>query len=107
MIKTAALFLWISGLGFGLPCIYGIWRLVNGKGIAYLMGFPTYGNGPFEKIGVHTTTLLLIGFLLVCALECTAGLGLWRGDKAGHVQGRLLRQVMFKHYIAGPLFTIQ
>lgn len=63
MIKTASLCLWISGLGFGIPGIYGIWSVLKGKGIAYVMGFSTYGNGPFEKIGVHTTIPLLIGFL--------------------------------------------
>ena len=59
--------------------------MMNGKGIAYVMGYPTYGNGPFEKIGVHTTTPLLFGFLLVCALECIAGWGLWSGDKGSAI----------------------
>jgi len=58
---------------------------MTGRGIAYVMGFPAYGYGPFEKIGVHTTTPLLIGFLLVCALECVAGLGMWSGDKGSAV----------------------
>lgn len=81
MIKIASFCLWFAGLGFGLPCIYGIWHMMNGKGIATFMGFPTYGLGPFEKIGVHTTIPLLFGFLFVCALECFAGWGLWNGDK--------------------------
>ena len=85
MIKIAAICLWISGLGFGIPCIYGIGSMLKGKGIAYVMGFPTYGYGPFEKIGVHTTIPLLIGFLFVCALECTAGWGLWSGDKGAAI----------------------
>jgi hypothetical protein len=85
MLKIASLCLWFSGLGFGLPCLYGIWTMINGKGIAYVMGYPTYGNGPFEKIGVHTTTPLLFGFLLVCALECVAGWGLWSGDKGSAI----------------------
>jgi len=85
MIKIAALCLWISGLGFGIPCIYGIWSMLKGNGIAIVMGFPTYGNGPFEKIGVYTTIPLLVGFLFVCALECIAGWGLWSGDKGAAI----------------------
>jgi hypothetical protein len=111
MIKIAALCLWISGLGFGIPCIYGIWSMVRGKGIAYLMGFPTYGNGPFEKIGVHTTTLLLIGFLLVCGLECIAGWGLWRGDKGAAILSFTIIPVEILFFIGfalpfGPIFLI-
>jgi len=85
MIKIAALCLWISGLGFGIPGIYGIWSILKGKGIAYVMGFPAYGYGPFEKIGVYTTIPLLTGFLFVCALECIAGWGLWSGDKGAAI----------------------
>jgi hypothetical protein len=49
------------------------------------MGFPTYGNGPFEKIGIHTTVPLLTGFLLVCVLECICGWGVWNGEKGSAV----------------------
>ncbi len=37
------------------------------------MGFPTYGGGPFEAIGLPTSVLLLIGFLLVCLAEVAGG----------------------------------
>jgi len=50
-----------------------------------MMGFPVYGYGPFEKIGVFTTPLLVTGFLLVCALECIAGWGLWTSDKGAAI----------------------
>jgi hypothetical protein len=111
MIKTAALCLWISGLGFGLPCIYGIWSLLKGKGIAYVMGFPTYGYGPFEKIGVHTTPLLLIEFLFVCALECIAGWGLWSGDKGAAILSFAIIPVEMVFFIGfalpfGPPFLL-
>jgi hypothetical protein len=81
MLKIASVTSWIAGLGFGLPCIYGIWNMAKGKGIAFVMGFPTYGNGPFEKIGVHSNIPLLIGFLLVCVLESIIGIQLWNGGK--------------------------
>lgn len=85
MIKIASFCLWFSGLGFGLPCLYGIWSLLKGKGIPYVMGFPSYGYGPFEKMGIHTTVPLLAGFLLVCALECIAGWQVWSSDKGGAI----------------------
>ena len=85
MLKTASVMAWISGAGFGLPCIYGIYHLWKGKGIAYVMGLPTYGQGPFEKIGVHSTLSLLTGFLLLCILECLAGQMLWGMNKGGAV----------------------
>jgi hypothetical protein len=85
MIKIASICLWFSGLGFGIPCIYGIRSMMKGKGIAYVMGFPAYGNGPFEKIGIYTTVPLLIGFLLICTLECIAGWGLWNSGKGSAV----------------------
>ena len=103
MIKIASLCLWISGLGFGIPGIYGIWSMLKGKGIAYVMGFPTYGNGPFEKIGVHTTIPLLIGFLFVCALECIAGWGLWSGDKGAAILSFAIIPVEMVFYIGFAL----
>jgi hypothetical protein len=111
MIKIAALCLWISGLGFGIPCIYGILSMLKGKGIAYVMGFPTYGNGPFEKIGVHTTIPLLIGFLFVCVLECIAGWGLWSGDKGAAILSFAIIPVEMVFFIGfalpfGPPFLL-
>ena len=103
MIKIASLCLWISGLGFGIPGIYGIWSMLKGKGIAYVMGFPTYGNGPFEKIGVHSTIPLLIGFLFVCVLECIAGWGLWSGDKGAAILSFAIIPVEMVFYIGFAL----
>ena len=85
MIRAAAILAWFGGLGFGVPCLMAIRSLLAGRGIAYLMGFPTYGNGPFERHGVHSTPMLISGFLLVCALECVAGALLWGNHKSGAV----------------------
>ena len=103
MIKIASFCLWVSGLGFGLPCIYGIWSFLKGNGIAFVMGFPAYGNGPFEKIGVHTTTPLLTGFLFVCALECIAGWGLWSGDKGAAILSMAIIPVEMVFFIGFAL----
>jgi hypothetical protein len=72
MIKITSMVTWLSGLGFGIPCLYGIWKLWKSGSIAYVMGYPTYGHGPFERIGVNTTIPLLLGFLLTCGLACVA-----------------------------------
>ncbi len=81
MLKIASISSWFLGLGFGLPCLYGIWYFLKTRTIATFLGFPTYGNGPFEKIGIQTTVPLLTGFLLVSILECICGWGLWQGEK--------------------------
>lgn len=85
MIKIASACAWMQGIGFGLPCIYGIWHLAKRKSIATFLGFPTYGHGPFERIGVTTTVPLLTAFLLVCALECVCGWGLWNSNKGSAI----------------------
>lgn len=47
------------------------------------MGFPAYGGGPFESIGLDTSVPLLGAFLAVCVLECVAGWWLWVGREGG------------------------
>lgn len=55
-----------------------------------VMGFPAYGRGPFERVGIRTTVPLLLGFLLVCILELVAGYLLWQGYKSGAVLALVL-----------------
>jgi len=57
------------------------------------MGFPAYGRGPFERVGIPTTVPLLAVFLLVCILEAVAGFFLWRGSMAGAVLALVLLPV--------------
>ncbi|CAA9374704.1 MAG: hypothetical protein AVDCRST_MAG75-416 [uncultured Propionibacteriaceae bacterium] len=42
------------------------------------LGFPTYGNGPFERWGFPTSVAMLLGFVAVCAVEVVVGVLLWR-----------------------------
>jgi hypothetical protein len=53
--RFAALLLWLSGAGFGLPCLQAIAHLLAGRDIPYVLGFPAYGHGPFERYGLPTT----------------------------------------------------
>ena len=85
MIRAAAVLAWLAGLGFGLPCGYAIWYFADRGHVWTFLGFPTYGEGPFEDIGIKTTVPLLVLFLLVCAAELIAGGLLWQHRRAGAV----------------------
>lgn len=61
-----------------------------GGDIPMLFGFPAYGRGPFEGVGLPTTVPLLVAFLLVCLLEAVAGVLLWGGYKSGAVLALVL-----------------
>lgn len=37
------------------------------------LGFPTYGDGPFARLGLPTSVALLLGFVVVCAAEVVVG----------------------------------
>jgi hypothetical protein len=82
-LRVAAVLLVVNGLGFGVFCIPAIRNLLQGRDLPVVMGFPAYGRGPFERLGIPTTVPLLAGFLFVCALEILAGVLLWGGSKGG------------------------
>lgn len=83
MTKAAAACSLLLGLGFGLPAVYGAWYLAQHGRIWFFLGFPSYGEGPFEQWGVPTTVPLLVGFAAVCAAEVAVGALLWGGTSAG------------------------
>ena len=82
-LRIAAVLLWFTGIGFGVPCLMAMSSLRAGRGIPRLFGFPAYGEGPFEQHGIATTIPLLVCFLLVCVLEIAAGVPLWSGRRIG------------------------
>lgn len=84
-LRLAAILLWFSSLGLGIPCLLCIRNLLAGRGIPYVMGFPAYGGGPFERHGIRTTVWLVSAFLLVCVLEFVAGWLLWGGHRSGAI----------------------
>jgi len=71
------------GLGFGLPCPWVMRELAVGRGLPMLFGFHAYGGGPFERYRATTFIALLSVFMLLCALEVTAGSLLWGQHKSG------------------------
>ena len=80
MTRAAALCSVLLGLGFGLPGAYGTWHYAREHGVWQFLGFPTYGDGPFERWGLPTSTGLLAVFVLVCAAEVVVGVMLWSGS---------------------------
>lgn len=78
MTRAAAACSLLLGLGFGLPGVYGAWYLARYDRVWTFLGFPTYGDGPFERWGVTTSLPLLVAFAVVCAAEVVVGVLLWR-----------------------------
>jgi hypothetical protein len=90
LLRVAAILHWFVAVGFGVFCIPAIRNLLSGHDIPIVMGFPAYGRGPFERVGIPTTVPLLAAYLLVCMLEAVAGFLLWRGLMAGAVLALVL-----------------
>ncbi len=77
MRAVAGAFSVLVGLGFGLPCLFGLRHFARTGEVWTFMGFPTYGDGPFERIGIPTSSPLLAGFLAVCVAEVVVGCLIW------------------------------
>jgi hypothetical protein len=93
----------LLGLGFGLPCLLGIRHFARTGEVWMFMGFPTYGNGPFERIGIPTSTPLLVGFLAVCLAEVAAGVTIWADAPAARVLALALLPAEFAFWIGFAL----
>jgi len=110
-MRAAGMMAWIAGLGFGLPCVYAI-RYLADRGVVWtFLGFPTYGHGPFERIGITTTVPLLVMFLIVCASEVVVGWLLWSQQGLGLVVALALLPFEFAFWIGfslpvGPILGI-
>jgi hypothetical protein len=73
MVTAAALCSIVLGVGFGLPAILGTLHFARTGEVWTFLGFPAYGGGPFEQLGLPTSVPLLIGFVLVCLAEVAVG----------------------------------
>ena len=78
MTRAAAVCSLVLGLGFGLPGAYGAWFYSRHGEVWTFLGFPTYGDGPFDRLGIPTSTALLVGFVAVCTAEVVVAVLLWR-----------------------------
>ncbi|MBL8146331.1 MAG: hypothetical protein JNL34_08095, partial [Anaerolineae bacterium] len=86
----AAILHWFLASGFGVFCFPARRNRLKGRDIPIVMGFPAYGRGPFERVGIPTTVPLLVGFLAVCILEAVAGVLLWQGSMSGAILALVL-----------------
>ena len=80
MRTTAGALSVLLGWGFGLPCGFGIVHVVRTGRVWMFLGLPTYGGGPFDRVGLHTSVGLLVGFGLVCLAEVVVGVLLLAGS---------------------------
>jgi hypothetical protein len=90
VVRLAGALSILLGLGFGLPCIGGIRHFARTGDVWTFLGFPTYGGGPFERIGLQTSTALLVAFLAVCVAEVAVGVMLWVGAPHAAALGYVL-----------------
>ena len=111
MTKASALLAWILGLGFGLPCVYAIRYLSEHGRVWTLFGYPTYGEGLFERVGIKTSVPLLVSFLLVCIAELAIGWMLWLNRRSGRMLALALLPVELVFWVGfllpfGPLLGV-
>jgi hypothetical protein len=91
MLKVAAVLSVVLGLGFGIPGILGAVHLARTGEVWRFMGFPTYGGGPFERVGLSSSVPMLLAFVVVCAAEVVLGVLLWAdAPRAGLLSHLLL-----------------
>lgn len=90
LLRVAAILHWFIAIGLGVFCFPAIQNLMLGRDIPIVMGFPAYGRGPFERVGIPTTIPLLVAFLVVCVLEVVAGYLLWGGYRSGAILALVL-----------------
>ena len=90
LLRIAAGLHWFVAIGFGVFCLPAIRNVAVGRDVPFVLGFPAYGQGPFERIGLNSTVPLLAGFLLVCILEAIAGILLWQGLMSGAILALVL-----------------
>lgn len=103
MLKVAAVLSVVLGLGFGIPGVVGARQLAKTGEVWTFMGFPTYGGGPFERIGLTSSVPLILGFVVVCAAEVALGVALWVGAPHAAAYGYALLPFELAYWIGFAL----
>ena len=103
MVTIAAICSLVLGVGFGLPAIVGTLHFAQTGEIWTFMGFPTYGGGPLERLGLPTSVPLLLGFVLVCLAEAIVGVMLLRDVPHAAAVSYLLLPFEFAYWIGFAL----
>lgn len=97
----------VLGLGFGLPGGVGAVHLARTGETWTFLGFPTYGGGPFERIGLRSSVPLLTAFVVVCVAEVALAGLVWAGLATARPACAVLLPIEFAFWIgfalpAGP-----
>lgn len=85
LLRIAAVLQGFIAIGIGVFCFPALRNLLQGQPIPMVMGFPAYGGGHFERIGIPSSVPLLTAFLVVCILELVAAVLLWGGNRSGAI----------------------
>jgi len=102
-ITTQLVWILAPRLGFGLPAVAGAVHVARTGQVWTFLGFPTYGGGPFEQIGLSTSVPLLALFALVCVAEVAVGVMLLLGTPHAVTFGYLLLPLEFVFWIGFAL----
>ncbi|MDH4365095.1 MAG: hypothetical protein OEY70_13555 [Acidimicrobiia bacterium] len=97
----------VAGLGFGVPCAWGIVHLARTGEAWTFLGCPTYGGGLFDRAGIETTVPLLLGFLVVCVIEVALAVMIWTGQAVAKTVGYVMLPIELMFWLgfslpAGP-----
>lgn len=103
MVKIAGLFSLLAGLGFGIPGVFGTLHFARTGQIWTFLGFPTYGGGPFERVGLPTSVPLLLGYVVVCLAEVVVGVMLLLDAPYAAVASYILLPFEFAFWIGFAL----
>lgn len=103
-MRIAAGFLSVLlGMGFGLPCLVGIIHFRRTGEVWTSMGFPTYGGGPFQRVGIPTSIGLLAVFFVVCLAEVAVGGMIWSDAPGAKVLSLVLLPFEFVFWVGFAL----
>lgn len=75
----------VNGGGFGAYAVPAAWHLAHDHVVWYANAKPTYGYGPFEDHGIHTTVALDLAFFGACLVLAVGGVLLLVPRSAGIV----------------------
>ncbi len=103
LARASAVLAVVAGLGFGAPGVYATWYFASRGRVWMFLGFQTYGGGPFDEIGIHTTVLLLAAFAIVCGAELLLGWMLWQQRRGAVVFALALLPFEFAFWIGFAL----
>jgi hypothetical protein len=101
--RAAAILAWTVGVGFGVFAVIGTVRFAEDGKVWKAMGFPAFGDGPFERTGVSTSIPLVVGFVAVCAAEVVAGAMLWSGKRSARSLAVALLPFEFAYWVGFAL----